>query len=53
MLAKAMRSRQPGVIALLAVPIVIQVYFNAGFAYWLNRKLGVERCVAAPSALRG
>jgi arsenite transporter len=35
------------------VPIVIQVYFNAGFAYWLNRKLGVEWCVAGPSALIG
>nr|WP_294501185.1 ACR3 family arsenite efflux transporter [uncultured Rhodopila sp.] len=45
--------RQPAVIALLAVPIVIQVYFNAGLAYWLNRKLGVEWCVAGPSALIG
>jgi arsenite transporter len=41
------------VIALLAVPIIIQVYFNAGLAYWLNRKLGVEWCVAGPSALIG
>ncbi|WP_424811819.1 ACR3 family arsenite efflux transporter [Roseococcus sp. YIM B11640] len=45
--------RQPAVIALLAVPILIQVYFNAGLAYWLNRKLGVEWCVAGPSALIG
>nr|WP_314070952.1 ACR3 family arsenite efflux transporter [uncultured Roseococcus sp.] len=45
--------RQPTVIALLAVPILIQVYFNAGLAYWLNRKLGVEWCVAGPSALIG
>jgi ACR3 family arsenite transporter len=45
--------RQPAVIALLAVPIVIQVYFNAGLAYWLNRRLGVEWCVAGPSALIG
>ena len=45
--------RQPVVIALLAVPIVIQVYFNAGLAYWLNRALGVEWCVAGPSALIG
>jgi ACR3 family arsenite transporter len=45
--------RQPVVIALLAVPIIIQVYFNAGLAYWLNRKLGVEWCVAGPSALIG
>ena len=45
--------RQPIVIALLAVPILIQVYFNAGLAYWLNRKLGVEWCVAGPSALIG
>jgi ACR3 family arsenite transporter len=44
---------QPLVIALLAVPILIQVYFNAGLAYWLNRKLGVEWCVAGPSALIG
>jgi len=45
--------RQPGVIALLAVPILIQVYFNAGLAYLLNRRLGVAWCVAGPSALIG
>ena len=45
--------RQPLVIGLLAVPILIQVYFNAGLAYWLNRLLGVEWCVAGPSALIG
>lgn len=45
--------RQPLVIVLLAVPIVVQVYFNAGLAYWLNRRLGVEWCVAGPSALIG
>jgi ACR3 family arsenite transporter len=45
--------RQPVVILLLAVPIIIQVYFNAGLAYWLNRTLGVEWCVAGPSALIG
>ena len=45
--------RQPVVIALLAVPILIQVYFNAGLAYWLNRRLGVAWCVAGPSALIG
>ncbi len=44
---------QPLVIGMLAVPILIQVYFNAGLAYWLNRKLGVEWCVAGPSALIG
>lgn len=44
--------RQPLVIALLAVPILIQVYFNTGLAYWLNRRLGVAWCVAGPSALR-
>ena len=44
---------QPGVIALLAVPILIQVYFNAGLAYWLNKRLGVAWCVAGPSALIG
>jgi arsenite transporter len=45
--------RQPLIIGLIAVPIVIQVYFNAGLAYWLNRKLGVAWCVAGPSALIG
>jgi ACR3 family arsenite transporter len=45
--------RQPAVIALLAVPILIQVYLNAGLAYWLNRRLGVAWCVAGPSALIG
>jgi arsenite transporter len=45
--------RQPLVIALLAVPILIQVYFNAGLAYWLSRRLGVAWCVAAPAALIG
>jgi len=44
---------QPTVIALLALPIVIQVYFNSGLAYLLNRKLGVAHCVAGPSALIG
>jgi ACR3 family arsenite transporter len=45
--------RQPLVIGLLAAPILIQVYFNAGLAYWLNRQLGVEWRVAGPSALIG
>jgi len=44
---------KPAVILLLAIPILIQVYFNSGLAYWLNRKLGVAHCVAAPSALIG
>ncbi|MEP9354669.1 ACR3 family arsenite efflux transporter [Xanthobacter sp. KR7-65] len=44
---------QPLVIALLAVPILIQVYFNAGFAYLLNRIAGEQHCVAGPSALIG
>lgn len=44
---------QPLVIALLAVPILIQVYFNAGIAYLLNRMLGEQHCVAGPSALIG
>ena len=44
---------QPLVIALLAVPIVIQVYLNAGLAYWLSRQFGVAWCVAAPAALIG
>ena len=45
--------RQPFVIALLAVPIIVQVYLNAGLAYWMNRRLGVAWCVAGPSALIG
>jgi ACR3 family arsenite transporter len=45
--------RQPVVIALLAVPILIQVYLNAGLAYWLSRRFGVAWCVAAPAALIG
>jgi arsenite transporter len=45
--------REPLVIALLAVPILIQVYFNAGLAYWLSRRFGVAWCVAAPAALIG
>jgi len=44
---------QPLVIAMLAVPILIQVYFNSGLAYVLNRQFGVAHCVAAPSALIG
>jgi arsenite transporter len=44
---------QPIVIALLAVPILIQVYFNAGLAYLLNRRVGEAHCVAGPSALIG
>ncbi|MCO6185421.1 ACR3 family arsenite efflux transporter [Rhizobium sp. L1K21] len=44
---------QPGVIALLAVPILIQVYFNSGLAYLLNRWSGEQHCVAGPSALIG
>ncbi|MGM4932853.1 ACR3 family arsenite efflux transporter [Tardiphaga sp. 1201_B9_N1_1] len=44
---------QPMVIAILAVPILIQVYFNAGLAYWLSRQFGVAWCVAAPAALIG
>lgn len=45
--------RQPLIILLLAVPILIQVYFNSGLAYLLNRRFGVAHCVAAPSALIG
>ncbi len=44
---------QPLVIALLAVPILIQVLFNSGLAYWLNRRLGEKHSVACPSALIG
>lgn len=45
--------QQPFVIVLIAVPILIQVYLNAGIAYWLSRRLGVAWCVAAPAALIG
>ncbi|HNX72210.1 ACR3 family arsenite efflux transporter, partial [Rivihabitans pingtungensis] len=45
--------RQPLVIALLAVPILLQVLFNSALAYWLNRALGEQHCVAGPSALIG
>jgi arsenite transporter len=44
---------QPLIIAMLAVPILIQVYFNSGLAYLLNRAAGEAHCVAAPSALIG
>lgn len=45
--------QQPLVIGLLAVPILIQVFFNAALAYGLNRALGEQHCVAGPSALIG
>ena len=45
--------RQPLVIALLAVPILVQVIFNSALAYWLNRRLGEKHAVACPSALIG
>jgi ACR3 family arsenite transporter len=44
---------QPLVIAILAVPILIQVFFNSGLAYWLNRQAGETHSVACPSALIG
>ena len=44
---------QPAIIAMLAVPILIQVYFNSGLAYLLNRFAGEAHCVAGPSALIG
>ena len=44
---------QPLVIALLAVPILIQVFFNSALAYWLNKKVGEKHSVACPSALIG
>jgi ACR3 family arsenite transporter len=44
---------QPLVIAMLAVPILIQVFFNSALAYWLNRSLGETHSVACPSALIG
>lgn len=45
--------QQPLVIAMLAVPIVIQVAFNSGLAYWLNRRVGERHSIACPSALIG
>jgi ACR3 family arsenite transporter len=45
--------RQPLVIGLLAVPILIQVLFNSALAYWLNRRLGESHNIACPSALIG
>ncbi len=44
---------QPLVILLLAIPILLQVFFNASLAYWLNRKVRSPHCVAGPSALIG
>jgi len=45
--------QQPLVITMLAVPILIQVFFNSGLAYWLNRKVGEKHSIACPSALIG
>jgi ACR3 family arsenite transporter len=45
--------RQPLIIALLAVPILIQVFFNSALAYWLNKKVGEKHNIACPSALIG
>jgi ACR3 family arsenite transporter len=45
--------KQPLVIGMLAVPILIQVFFNSALAYWLNRRLGESHSVACPSALIG
>src|SRR5690606_13689663 len=45
--------QQPLVIAMLAVPILIQAFFNSGLAYWLNRKVGEKHNIACPSALIG
>jgi ACR3 family arsenite transporter len=44
---------QPSIIAILAVPILIQVYFNSGLAYLMNRMAGERHCIAGPSALIG
>ena len=44
---------KPLIIALLAVPILIQVFFNSALAYWLNRAVGEKHSVACPSALIG
>jgi len=44
---------QPLIIAMLAVPILIQVFFNSALAYWLNRAVGEKHNIACPSALIG
>jgi len=45
--------RQPLIIAMLAIPILIQVFFNSALAYWLNKKVGEKHSIAGPSALIG
>jgi ACR3 family arsenite transporter len=45
--------KQPLIIGLLAVPILIQVFFNSALAYWLNRVVGEKHNIACPSALIG
>ncbi len=45
--------QQPLIIALLAAPILIQVFFNSGLAYLLNRAFKTPHCIAGPSALIG
>lgn len=45
--------KQPLIIALLAIPILIQVFFNSALAYWLNKKVGEKHNIACPSALIG
>lgn len=45
--------RQPLIIAMLALPILIQVFFNSALAYWLNRAVGEKHNIACPSALIG
>lgn len=45
--------KQPLIIGLLAVPILIQVFFNSALAYWLNRAVGEKHNIAGPSALIG
>ena len=45
--------QQPVAIALLAVPILLQVFFNSALAYWLNCAVGEKHAIAGPSALIG
>ncbi len=45
--------RQPVVIVLLAIPIILQTYFIFGLGYWLNRQLKTPHCIGCPSALIG
>ncbi len=44
---------QPLIIAMLAVPILLQTLLIAGLGYWLNCRFQVRHDVAGPSAMIG